>query len=253
LWKNKKVSVIFPTYNEKGSIRKVVEEFFASGYVDEIIVVNNNAVDGTTEEVAQTRAVQVFEEKQGYGYALQRGMREATGDIIILSEPDDTFYGSDVVKLLAYSDDFQVVFGSRTTTKLIQDGANMDFSLRLGNWVVAKMAEFLFLTGVLTDVGCSMKLLSRGAYETVKPHFSVGGSHFGPELMCLVITHNIQFIEIPIKYGQREGKSMVTGNRFVAILLGLRMIGLILKYRLLNFFTGKYKPNNRTAKTAENQ
>ncbi len=67
------------------------------------------------------------------------------------------------------------------------------------------------------------------------------------------VGQNIQFIEVPIKYGQREGKSSVTGNRLVAILLGLRMIGLILKYRLLNFFTDKYKPNNRTAKTVENQ
>ena len=67
MWKNKKVSVVFPTYNEKESIRQVIEEFFATGYVDEIIVVNNNAAEGTKEEVEQTKAIQVFETRQGYG------------------------------------------------------------------------------------------------------------------------------------------------------------------------------------------
>ena len=39
MWKGKKVSVIFPTYNEKDSIREAIEDFFTSGYVDEIVVV----------------------------------------------------------------------------------------------------------------------------------------------------------------------------------------------------------------------
>ena len=241
MWKNKKISAVFPTYNEKESIRSVIESFFNTGYIDEIIVVNNNAIEGTSEEVKKTKAIEVFESKQGYGYAMQRGMKESTGDIIILSEPDSTFYGSDVLKLLAYSDDFEVVFGSRTAPKLIQFRANMGTFLRVGNWFVAKLIEFLFLTGVLTDVGCSMKLMSREAYEKIKNHFTVGTSHFNVELMCLVILHNIDFIEIPVKYAERVGKSMVTGNKIVAFFLGLRMIFLILGYRFSIFFTNKYK------------
>lgn len=53
MWKGKKVSVIFPTYNERDSIRDAIESFFKTGYVDEIVVVNNNAIEGTTEEVAK--------------------------------------------------------------------------------------------------------------------------------------------------------------------------------------------------------
>jgi len=240
LWENKKVSVVFPTYREKNSIRAVIEDFFSTGYVDEIIVVNNNAEKGTKEEVEKTEATQVFEARQGYGFAMQRGLREATGDIIVLSEPDGTFYGNDVLKLLAYSDDFEVVFGSRTAPKLIDFRANMGMFLRIGNWAVAKLIEFLFLTGVLTDVGCSMKLLSRTAYEKIKDSFNVGTSHFNPELMCLVILKNINFIEIPVRYAPRVGKSMVTGNKKVAFLLGIKMILLIFKYRAVGFFTNQY-------------
>lgn len=56
MWNNKKVSIIFPTYNEKDSIYQAIEDFFASGYVDEIVVVNNNAISGTDEEVKKTKA-----------------------------------------------------------------------------------------------------------------------------------------------------------------------------------------------------
>ena len=43
------------TYAERDSIREVIDGFFATGVVDEVVVVNNNAQTGTTEEVAQDR------------------------------------------------------------------------------------------------------------------------------------------------------------------------------------------------------
>ena len=241
MWKGKKISVVFPTYNEKDSIRKVIDEFFETGYVDEIIVVNNNAAEGTIEEVEKTKAKQVFEERQGYGWAMRRGMEECIGDLIILSEPDGTFSGHDVLKLLLYSDDVDVVFGTRTAQQLAHYKSNMSRFIRVGNWFVAKLIEFLFLTNILTDVGCSMKLLSREAYESIKSHFTVGTSHFNPELMCLVILSKIPFIEIPVKYQERVGQSSVTGDMSVALFLGLRMILLILKYRIENLITNKYR------------
>ncbi len=44
---------ILPTYNEKDSIRRCIEAFEATGVVDEIIVVNNNATPGTSDEVGE--------------------------------------------------------------------------------------------------------------------------------------------------------------------------------------------------------
>lgn len=45
MWNNKKVSAIFPTLSEKDSIRAAIENFFDSGLMDEVVVVNNNAYD----------------------------------------------------------------------------------------------------------------------------------------------------------------------------------------------------------------
>ncbi|MCM8827700.1 MAG: glycosyltransferase family 2 protein [Candidatus Omnitrophica bacterium] len=231
MWKDKKVSVIFPTYNEKGSIRHAIEDFFASGFVDEIIVVNNNAVDGTDQQVKKTSAKLVYEKRQGYGYAIWKGLEEATGDLLIISEPDGTFSGRDVIKLLAYSDDFDYVLGTRTTRELIWQGANMGFFLKWGNWAVAKMLEFLYNTTTLTDVGCTMRLISKKLYNNLRPYFTVGTQHFGPELTILVAKNKVRFMEIPVNYKPRVGESSVTGSFRKAFVLGMKMIWLIIRYR----------------------
>ncbi|MBN2311136.1 MAG: glycosyltransferase family 2 protein [Candidatus Hydrogenedentes bacterium] len=236
MWQGKRVSVVFPTYNEKDSIRGAIEDFFAAAPVDEIVVVNNNAAEGTDDEVRPTAARLVHESLQGYGHAIWRGLAEATGDVLIIAEPDGTFSGHDVAKLLAYSDDVPVVFGTRTQRELVWEGANMGFLLKWGNWAVGKMMEFLFNTTLLTDVGCSMRLFRREAYERIAPQFSVGGSAFGPQLMLLTILNGIPFIEIPVNYKRRVGTSSVTGNKFRAALLGTEMIFMILGYRLLSWF-----------------
>ena len=232
MWNGKSVSVILMTYAERDSIRATIEGFFATGVVDEVLVVNNNAQPGTSEEVAQTPAREVVETRQGYGWASRRGLREASGDLLVLAEPDGTFLPADVVKLLAYSDDCDAVFGTRTTRELIWSGANMGAFLKWGNWAVAKLVEALFNTSHLSDVGCTYKLLSRPLAERLNPDFKIGGSSFGPELMLRTITSGARFVEVPVNYLPRVGQSAVTGELRKTVVLGCQMIGLILCFRL---------------------
>jgi SAM-dependent methyltransferase len=246
MWNGRTVSVVLGTYAEKDSIREVVDGFFATGVVDEVVVVNNNAEPGTKEEVDRTAARQVFETKQGYGHAYQRGLREATGDLLVLAEPDGTFLPRDVVKLLTYSDDCDAVFGTRTTREMIWSGANMGWFLKWGNWAVAKLVEVLFNTSHLSDVGCTYRLLTRETLEKIQPKFSVGGSHFGPELMLLVIASGARVVEVPVNYLPRVGESSVTGDMGKAIKLGLQMIVYILKFRLQVARNGRDKAAPRT-------
>ena len=206
MWNGKTVSVIFPTYNEKKSIRACTLEYLGTGLVDEVIVVNNNAAPGTSEEVAgDRRYLQIYEATQGYGHALLRGIDECTADLIILSEPDGTFSGRDVVKLLAFSEDLPVVFGTRTSREFIWAGANMGRFLRWGNWAVAKMTEILFNTTLLTDMGCTHRLFRRDALQLIRPKLTIGGSHFGPQLLMEVVAHRVPFVEIPVNYRARVG------------------------------------------------
>jgi glycosyltransferase involved in cell wall biosynthesis len=231
MWEGKSVSVVLMTYAEKGSIREVIEGFEATGIVDEILVVNNNAEEGTSEEVAPTSAREVFETAQGYGNASRRGLREAIGDLIVLAEPDGTFVPADVKKLLVFSGECDAVFGTRTTRELIWEGANMEWFLRWGNWAVAKMVEVLFNTSHLSDVGCTYRLFTRELADLVAERMEIGGNHAGPEMMLISITSGARFVEIPVNYLPRVGTSSATGSPLVAIWIGLRMIELILKFR----------------------
>lgn len=232
MWRGKKVAVIFPTYNEKDSIRAATLGYFASGLADEVIVVNNNAAPGTSEEVAGTGAREIFERKQGYGNALLCGIDNCDADLVVLSEPDGTFNPNDLVKLLAYSDDVPVVFGTRTSREFIWAGANMGLFLRWGNWAVAKMTELLFNTTILTDMGCTLRLFDAAALRRIRPHLTIGGSHFGPQLLMEVVAHGIPFVEIPVNYKSRVGESSVTGSFWKAFVLGCQMIVLVWRYRL---------------------
>ncbi len=232
MWGDKRVSVVLMTYAERYSIRSVIEGFLETGVVDEVLVVNNNAEPGTSEEVAATPAREVFETKQGYGHASRRGLLEATGDLIVLAEPDGTFLPADINKLLVFSDHCDVVFGTRTTRELIWEGANMEWFLKWGNWGVAKGVEVLFNTSHLSDVGCTYRLMTRETARLVAEQMKTGGNHAGPEMMLIAITSGARFVEIPVNYLPRIGTSSATGSRLAAIAIGLRMIEMIVRFRI---------------------
>jgi glycosyltransferase involved in cell wall biosynthesis len=232
MYGSRTVSVVFPAYNEAGNIRHAVEDFFVPGVIDEIVVVDNNSRDATATEAAAGRARVVRETRQGYGHALRRGLTEASGDLIILAEPDGTFVGRDVLKLLAYSDDFDMVCGTRTTRELIWKQANMGWFLRVGNWAVAKLIQVLYDGPSLTDCGCTLRLTHRAALARFIDDLTVGGSHFLPEMVILGLKRGLRIIEVPVNYRGRIGESKITGTFKGAVRTGVNMIALALKCRL---------------------
>jgi len=232
MYGDKRVSVVLPAYNEESHIRTAVEDFLASGVVDEVVVVDNNSRDRTAEEARKTAARLVSEPAQGYGHALRRGLREAEGDLVILAEPDGTFIGRDVLKLLAYSEDFDMVCGTRTTRELIWEQANMGWFLRTGNWAVAKALQFLHDGPSLSDCGCTLRLIRRSALERIQGRLTVGGSHFLPEMVILALRDRLRVIEIPVNYRGRVGESKITGTMKGTLRTGFNMIALILRHRI---------------------
>ncbi|MFZ2397052.1 MAG: glycosyltransferase family 2 protein [Smithella sp.] len=235
MYNNKKVCVILPTYNEKDSIKKCINDFEALGIIDRIIVINNNATKGTHEEVMKTSAEEFFEPIQGYGAAIQRGFKEANEDLIFVCEPDDTFLARDIYKFLAYIGDTEVVYGSRTVKTFIWNGANMGWFLRFGNWAVAKLMEMLYNTNSLSDVGCTFRLIRKDALMKMINDFRITSNFFGPEMMLLTKWKNISFLQIPVNYKDRVGESSVTGDMVRAFKLGLQMIWLILTFRFRRY------------------
>ena len=68
MWHGQTVSIVLMTYAERMSIREVIDGLLGTGLVDEVVVVDNNAEDGTVAEVEQTDARLVFEPQQEGGY-----------------------------------------------------------------------------------------------------------------------------------------------------------------------------------------
>ena len=247
----KTIALVLPTYNEKDSIRSVIEEFAALGVVDDIIVINNNAAEGTSEQVAGSAAREIHEPIQGYGAAILRGLREADTDLIAVCEPDATFAPTDLFKLLEYSRDFDVVYGSRTMNDLIWEAANMGWFLRFGNWSVAKLMEVLYDTASLSDVGCTYRIMNRSTRDFVVQHCRVTGNFFGPEMMIATVKGRLRIVQIPLNYKERVGVSSVTGDTIKAIKLGLRMIALIFEKRFTRLKPGPLAPGTVAAQNDE--
>ena len=233
MWNGRSLAVVLPTYNEKDSIAQCIREFEALGLVDDIIVVNNNAATGTSEEVASTGAREVIETQQGYGAAIQRGLREADTDLIAVCEPDGTFNPADLHKLLAYATECDFVVGSRTVSTFIWHGANMNWFLQIGNWFVAKMIEVLFNTTSLSDVGCTFRVLTRECVEELTPSFHNTESAFGLEMLLLAVVRRIKVFQIPVNYRPRVGQSSVTGDFDKTLRLGFLMMWMVVKTRLV--------------------
>lgn len=233
MWKSKRVAVIFPTYRERKSIRKVIEEFDSSGYVDEIIVVDNNAEEGTKEEVRKTRAILIKEKRQGYGYAIRTGIKESKADLLIIAEPDGSFDGGDVIKLLAYSDNFEMVFGSRTHLSLVHKGSDMTYIKRILDVMLAKIVTYLYACSPLTDLGCTLRLTTKNAWAKIAKKSNSADGIFATEWVLVAAKKQINFIEIPINFRARVDISPVSGTFSKKAVWGIRKFYYIWKVKFM--------------------
>ena len=208
MYRDAKVSIIIPAYNEEETIAAVVADFRKHPSVDEVLVVANNCTDRTEVLAKDAGARVVTETARGYGAALRRGMDDAAGDYLVLVEADGSFRACDLDKFLCYLPDCAMAVGTRTTKQMVQQGANMDFLLRWGNVAAAKILEFLWYIPHeprLTDVGCTYRALHAKAWRLMRTGTTEAGPAFSPEMICEALRHGLRVTEIPVHYFAREG------------------------------------------------
>jgi glycosyltransferase involved in cell wall biosynthesis len=236
MYRSYKVSLIIPAYNEEATIASVIQDFQFQPVLDEILIVDNNSMDRTAEIARMQGARVVREDKQGYGNALRTGMDQAIGDILILCEADGSFRASDLNKFLAYIEDAGMVIGTRTTKQMIDQGARMNFIIRMSNIAVAKFLELLwFFTNEtrFTDVGCTYRGLWKQVYEKIRTGLKANGPDFSPEMMAEALRRRVKIVEIPVKYFQREGgESKHSVSYFHLIRTALKMIRTIIRKKV---------------------
>ncbi len=244
MYNKKTVSVVFATYREKNSIKAVINEFFSTGYVDEIIVVNNNAETGTDDEIKKTKAKIIYETQQGYGHAYRTGIKNAKGYYIILCEPDGSYTGRDLEKFFAYvNDGFDAIFGARTGQNILSSRTDMTTGRKWANVLVAKSIEFLFNTNQLSDIGCTYKLFVGSTLQKLLKKTKTTNALFATELLLLTVTSNLNYIEIPITFSKRVGISTLVDKWYQLLKWAIYIQLFIYTFWLQNYFLRK-RDNN---------
>jgi glycosyltransferase involved in cell wall biosynthesis len=244
MWNGKTVSVVVPAYNEETTVRVIVEEVYREAPVDEVIVVNNNSTDRTAEEAGKTRARILFEPRMGYGFALRKGLENATGHYIVLFDADGNFAAPDIRKLLAYTDCFDFVKGTRARRELVEKGTYPPFLSWLvlaANVIVSKFQQTLFHGPVVTDAGCTLRLIKRDVVHMLLPAMTVGGAHFQVDLTNLAMIAGVRTIEVPVRFTRRRGGYSKHGAFFGLSGVAIQMVLHTIKQRFLSWF-GYYRP-----------
>jgi glycosyltransferase involved in cell wall biosynthesis len=222
-----------PALNEELSIGPVVSGYLSESSVKEVIVIDNNSTDNTAEIATLNGAKVLSCLSPGLGSALKLGIaywKDSTSESsLLLVESDGTFSAKDVSKFLAYAPDAEIVLGSRTSRSLIWDGAYMPHWVRLGNWFVAKLTEFLYNGPSLTDIGCTSKLIKHGSLDRIDLSQFTDSSHFNEQFLVSLLEAKVNLVEIPLNYMPRIGQSKITGNNFYRTL----QVGCIMVFDIL--------------------
>jgi glycosyltransferase involved in cell wall biosynthesis len=225
-----KVSVVVPVYNEERTIRELVERVQAVPVEKEIIVVDDYSTDGTREvlkELAREGKIRLFFHKQnmGKGAACRTGIKQITGDVVIIQDADLEYDPADYPDLLKPIEQgrSKVVYGSR----FLGPHKAMYFWHTVGNKMLTLIANILFDT-TLTDMETCYKVFTADIAHGLKLKSNRWG--FDPEITAKILKQGYRIYEVPISYTGREfweGKKISWKD-------GFTIVRTLIKYRFFD-------------------
>src|SRR5262249_10490230 len=109
-----RISIVIPAHNEEAVIGRVLDELFQMNLY-EIILVDDGSTDNT-RAVAEKHGAKIIRHPYniGNGAAVKTGVREASGDIIVMMDGDGQHSPADIPRLISYIGDYDMVVGART-------------------------------------------------------------------------------------------------------------------------------------------
>jgi len=198
LYKDQSITVIIPCLNEEQGIEKVLRAM--PEFVDEVIVVDNNSTDRTSEVAASLGAKVIREDVRGYGRAYKRGFATATKDLIVTLDGDQSYPVDALSYLLEAFLHLEVDFLNASRFP-VRDAKAMSFRSKFGNLVLALAMSLLFVRWV-RDSQSGMWVFRRSILKDMK--LVSDGMAFSEEIKIEALRDpRIRFGEISIQYSSR--------------------------------------------------
>jgi len=210
-----RLSVVIPVYNERDTLRDIVERVRAVPVPKEIILVDDGSSDGTRALLATMEGeddLQIFYHpaNRGKGAALKTGFSHATGDIVIIQDADLEYDPADYPRLIQpiVESKADVVFGSR----FLGNGAHrvLYFWHYLGNRVLTTLSNMCTNLN-LTDMETCFKVFRRAVIQEIAPTLKQNRFGIEPELTAKVARRQCRIYEVSVSYHGRtykEGKKI---------------------------------------------
>jgi len=243
------LSVVVPAYNEEARIGDALTRI--SAYLRdkkleaEILVVDDGSTDGTAktaEAFLQARRGRVLRERenQGKGHAVRRGVLQAEGRWILLTDADLSapIEQHEQLAAIARDRDLDIVIGSRAVPGSrieVRQPALREFMGKTFN-VLARA-----VTGVpFRDTQCGFKLMDRDRVRPLFERMVVNRFAFDVELLFLCVRFGLRVEEVPVTWrdsGRSKVGLLVAPPRMILDLLRIRW----------RFRRGLYNPDRRTS------
>ena len=222
------LSVVIPCYNEKDSIRAIVEKVLASPVPNkEIIVVDDKSTDGTSEILDREIAPLVSKvihhgENTGKGGALRTGFAHATGDLVIIQDADLEYDPNEYPGLIApiLRGECDVCYGSRFLGQPAK-GYRANYLANKGLTALSNLFTHLRLTDMETCYKCFRRDIIQ-SLEIEENRFG-----FEPEITAKIARMGVRVREVPISYSPRT----VEEGKKIGLRDGFRAVYCIWKYR----------------------
>jgi glycosyltransferase involved in cell wall biosynthesis len=226
------LSVVIPCFNERGTIRDVVDAVLAQPVQPvELIIVDDASTDGSTEVLSELAArpgvrVVTHSVNQGKGAALRTGFAVARGSIVVVQDADLEYDPSQYQQLVEpiLAGRAAVVYGSR----FMGGGPHrvVYFWHMVGNRVLTLLSNMM--TNInLTDMETCYKAFRRDVIERIRIEEDRFG--FEPEITAKVAKMQVPIYEIGISY---YGRTYAEGKK-IGWRDGVRAVYAIVKYNLL--------------------